>query len=86
MARLGEPFNSSRGPTSYVNMSGQTVQSAQSGMGLGFFIAKTLLERSGARLNVHNMLSSLDDRARKYVGARIILRWSRSAIEVSDEA
>ena len=85
MARLGEPFNSSRGPTSQVNASGQAVQSAQSGMGLGFFIAKTLLERSGARLDVHNMLSSQDDRARKYLGARIILRWSRSAIEASDD-
>ncbi len=43
ISKLGEPFLSQRGP----NQRG-------GGMGLGFFIAKTLLERTGARLTPFN--------------------------------
>jgi two-component system sensor histidine kinase RegB len=54
MERLGDPFVTSRsryaGPdTSRRDGSG--------GMGLGFFIAKTLLERSGAQVNLANRAS-----------------------------
>jgi two-component system sensor histidine kinase RegB len=45
-------------------------------MGLGFFIAKTLLERSGARVEFHN--------ARRG-GAVIAARWPRSRIEAAAE-
>jgi two-component system, sensor histidine kinase RegB len=41
--RLGEPYVSSRGP-----------DSRGGGLGLGFFIAKTLLERTGARVRHRN--------------------------------
>ena len=44
------------------------------GLGLGFFIAKTLLERSGATLSFGN-------RAQPVGGARINVRWSRVDFE-----
>ncbi len=43
LPKLGEPYLSQRGP----NQRG-------GGMGLGFFIARTLLERTGARINPYN--------------------------------
>lgn len=48
---------------------------AYEGMGLGLFIAKTLLERSGARLNFANGARG---------GAVVQVIWDRSAIEVTD--
>ena len=48
------------------NLNGHT------GMGLGFFIAKTLLERSGATVTVGNG---------KGAGAVVSARWPRAAIE-----
>ena len=46
-------------------------------MGLGFFIAKTLLERSGARV-------SLDNRPRPNTGAVVTITWPRAAFEGAD--
>jgi len=43
-------------------------------MGLGFFIGKTLLERTGAAVEIGNRT---DGRA----GARLSMRWPRRAIE-----
>ncbi|ACG76641.1 sensor histidine kinase [Phenylobacterium zucineum HLK1] len=65
IAKLGEPYVTSRpgvegGRTGHV------------GMGLGFFIAKTLLERTGARVSFQN------GRPR---GAVVTARWARSTIE-----
>jgi two-component system sensor histidine kinase RegB len=44
------------------------------GLGLGFFIAKTLLERSGATLEFEN-------RAPPDRGATVRVRWGRSDFE-----
>jgi len=44
-------------------------------MGLGFFIAKTLLERSGATV-------SLANRPQPEHGAIIQLNWPRSSVDV----
>ena len=46
LARLGEP---------YVSQRRQARAAGKTGMGLGFFIAKTLLERSGARIVFDNL-------------------------------
>lgn len=67
LAKLGEPYVSTRagiagGRTGHV------------GMGLGFFIAKTLLERTGAKVLFHNG---------KPRGAVVSARWPRAAVEVS---
>ena len=46
------------------------------GLGLGFFIAKTLLERSGARLSLINQAPPLH-------GATITVTWNRADFERS---
>ena len=67
LAKLGEPYVTSRagvagGRTNHV------------GMGLGFFIAKTLLERTEARVTFGNS---------KPRGALVSARWARDTIEAS---
>jgi two-component system sensor histidine kinase RegB len=61
--RLGEPYVSARGP-----------DSRGGGLGLGYFIAKTLLERTGARVEHRN-------RTPPRKGALVRAEWARSAIE-----
>jgi two-component system sensor histidine kinase RegB len=68
MDRIGEPYVTSRRRDA--NESDET----PAGLGLGFFIAKTLLERSGATLNFENR--SLPER-----GAIVTVRWSRREFE-----
>ncbi|MGE3302433.1 MAG: ActS/PrrB/RegB family redox-sensitive histidine kinase [Hyphomonadaceae bacterium] len=60
--RLGEPYVSGRGP-----------DSPGGGLGLGFFIAKTLLERTGARVEHRN-------RTPPRTGAVVRAIWDRPAI------
>jgi two-component system sensor histidine kinase RegB len=66
MDRIGEPYVRS---SKRRRMNGETT-----GLGLGFFIAKTLLERSGATIEFENR--SYPDR-----GAVIEIRWHRSDFE-----
>jgi two-component system sensor histidine kinase RegB len=68
MDRIGEPYVTSRRPQNQVS------DGEASGLGLGFFIAKTLLERSGAILDFEN-------RAFPERGAVVRIRWSRSDFE-----
>jgi two-component system sensor histidine kinase RegB len=55
------------------------VAPSQGGMGLGFFIARTLLERSGGQVSV----GSAEAAPEPMKGARVTVRWSRPALEVS---
>ena len=48
----------------------------------GLFIAKTLLERTGARLN----FSNLTYETASHSGAIVEVSWPRSAIEALDDA
>jgi two-component system sensor histidine kinase RegB len=66
MDRLGEPYVTSR--------RGRREVSDTPGLGLGFFIAKTLLERSGATLTLQN-------RTFPQRGAIVRLTWSREDFE-----
>ncbi|MBX3480993.1 MAG: ActS/PrrB/RegB family redox-sensitive histidine kinase [Caulobacter sp.] len=66
LARLGEPYVTSR-PGAEGSRSGHI------GMGLGFFIAKTLMERTGAVVTFGN-----DRRG----GAAVTISWPRAALEV----
>ena len=71
--RLGDPFVTTRpgfGKVAKLQEAGQ-----HEGMGLGLFIAKTLLERSGAIVKLSNR--SLPQR-----GAIINISWPRSAVDV----
>jgi two-component system sensor histidine kinase RegB len=63
LSRLGEPYLTERDE-----------EGAAGGLGLGFFISKTLLERTGAKLEMRN-------RRPPNVGAMVKARWPRSAIE-----
>jgi two-component system sensor histidine kinase RegB len=69
LAKLGEPYVTSR-------PSGEDSPSHHQGMGLGFFIAKTLLERAGAQVSFTN-----DE---EYGGAVVTVTWPREAIEAPD--
>src|SRR5690606_8618116 len=64
LSRIGEPYMTRR--TKEVERAG--------GLGLGLFIAKTLLERSGARLRFEN-------REEAEGGARIRIEWPRAMLE-----
>jgi len=65
LAKLGEPYVTTR-PGAEGSRTGHI------GMGLGFFIAKTLLERTGA---------TVDFRNGRRGGAGVSARWPRSALE-----
>jgi two-component system sensor histidine kinase RegB len=69
IARLGQPYVTTRSH-------GEGSRSGHMGMGLGFFIAKTLLERTGAEVAFRN--------ARRG-GAVISAQWRRGRIEAPNE-
>ncbi len=75
LERIGEPYVTSR-PGTYAlgetEMSPSDAFTGQQGMGLGFFIAKTLIEQTGGRVKVRNIVGS---------GAQIRARWQRGAID-----
>jgi two-component system, sensor histidine kinase RegB len=70
MDALGEPYVTTRP----ARPRSPTTDGEPSGLGLGFFIAKTLLERSGATV-------TLDNRERPDHGAVVKIAWSREAFE-----
>lgn len=74
LEQLGEPFVTTR-PSH--GGDGEALDE-NIGMGLGFFIAKTLLERSGARLELAN-------RARPPGGAVVTVVWPRAKFEQTVE-
>ncbi len=75
LERIGEPYVTTR-PGSYAlgetELSPEDSFTGQQGMGLGFFIAKTLLERTGGRVRARNSESG---------GARVSVRWPRGAVD-----
>lgn len=73
MERLGDPFVTTR---SRYSVAESTRRDGTGGMGLGFFIAKTLLERSGAQVTLAN-------RAAPETGAVVRIVWPRETIEVN---
>jgi two-component system sensor histidine kinase RegB len=72
MGRLGEPYVTTRPQAQRRGGVPET------GLGLGFFIAKTLLERSGARLSLRNARPPRN-------GAVIEITWPREAFYRSRE-
>jgi two-component system, sensor histidine kinase RegB len=73
MDRIGEPYVTSRRQAP-ASLDGEASGHEASGLGLGFFIAKTLLERSGATLDFEN-------RAFPERGAVVRVRWDRRDFE-----
>lgn len=58
------------------------------GMGLGLFIAKTLLERSGAELSFANASDPMlpKPQAGKRSGAIVEVRWPREAVSQNQDS
>tara|TARA_Y100001958_G_C21234813_1_gene561006 strand:+ start:1308 stop:2669 length:1362 start_codon:yes stop_codon:yes gene_type:complete len=76
MSHLGEPYTSSRS-----SRGGQ--RDDEFGLGLGFFIARTLLQRSGASVSARNLKTTeLVDGAMPG-GACVRIEWSRGRLETS---
>jgi two-component system sensor histidine kinase RegB len=69
--RIGEPYVTSRGQSA---ADGEDA----GGFGLGFFIAKTLLERTGARLHFANRIAPA-------TGAVVRIVWPRSVMDADAE-
>jgi two-component system, sensor histidine kinase RegB len=74
---LGEPYVTTRPAGSKVTAKTKSGVDEAHGLGLGFFIAKTLLERSGARL-------ALENKVEPNHGAIVRITWARSAFERID--
>jgi two-component system sensor histidine kinase RegB len=78
MARLGEPYVSTRS-------AGDRVEDPEAGgLGLGFFIAKTLLERSGGQVSIGNAALPASGAVVKVVWSRD--RFSDAAADVPETA
>jgi len=71
LGRLGDPFMGSRRPRQR-----DDTRPEYEGMGLGLFIAKTLLERSGASLRFANDIEN--------IGAVVEVRWPRSEVDADE--
>ncbi|MBX9760690.1 MAG: ATP-binding protein, partial [Beijerinckiaceae bacterium] len=69
LAKLGEPYVTTRSNE-------RRARNEEGGLGLGLFIAKTLLERSGASVSMTNAEWPA-------AGARIAVAWPRSAFDQS---
>ena len=79
LPRLGQPYLSSRQPAHGSKpQPGRHREGDGDGqhMGLGIFIAQTLLERTGARLDFANLPEG---------GAQIVVQWARASLQTSDE-
>ena len=72
--KLGEPYVTTRKSDLNDRTEGQDMGE---GMGLGFFIAKTFLERTGASLSLTNNIEPLG-------GAEVRVQWPRGEIEHED--
>ena len=97
LPRLGEPYVTSR-PQSKIRRAlaaqirastqgrpaptAGSVAPSQGGMGLGFFIARTLLERSGGKVSV----GAGEGEKGHPKGARVKIRWLRQDLEIPDSA
>lgn len=75
LAALGEPYISSRGGGGKSSRRQGRKQMGQKHMGLGIFIAKTLLERTGASLSFGNR-----------GGAEVVIRWPRTMLGALEQS
>ncbi|MEM9212074.1 MAG: ATP-binding protein, partial [Pseudomonadota bacterium] len=75
LGRIGEPFAARLRHSEQMHLERPEYE----GMGLGLFIAKTLLERSGAELSFLNVSKSADEMS----GALVTVVWDRALLEAS---
>ncbi len=74
--KLGEPYVTTRPRRSAGKRGAPAAADAHEGMGLGFFIGKTLLERTGATVAIANRHDAKP-------GAEVTITWPRRAIEAA---
>ena len=74
LSRLGEPYVQGSGNRTQARRTG-TRSGRDGGMGLGVFIARTLLEHTGATLDFTN---------RRRGGASVAVTWNRPSLTVED--
>ena len=81
IGRLGDPFVNKNG---YKNLI-RSVQKYE-GMGLGLFIAKTLLERTGAKITFANsdILKDKSSNGAREQGAIVNVVWPKDLLKVID--
>ena len=74
MDQIGDPYVTTRPSDQH----GKTTSDEHVGMGLGFFIAKTFLERSGGTLSMRN---------KEYpeTGAVVQISWPRKLVDTTNE-
>ena len=72
ISRLGEPYTSSRSATADANAFG---------LGLGFFIARTLIQRSGGRIDARNLKPNEVVNMATPGGACVRIIWPRKKLE-----
>lgn len=82
LGRIGDPFVRARG------MQGQSERPGYDGMGLGLFIAKTLLERTGAEIAFRNgrQPGRVSIEGDERCGAIVEVTWPRAAVEADPDA
>jgi two-component system sensor histidine kinase RegB len=78
LGRIGDPFVRLRR-----SAADRAARPEYEGMGLGLFIAKTLLERSGAELSFANGSTHLDGTAQAKRGAIVEVIWPRDTIDAA---
>lgn len=78
IGRIGDPFMRARKSASQ-----RAARPAYDGMGLGLFIAKTLLERSGAKISFSNASEKSEPthHSAQKGGAVVVVRWPASKID-----
>lgn len=81
IGRIGDPFMRRR-----KTEADRKARPGYEGMGLGLFIAKTLLERSGAELTFANGSSSKEKTANLKSGAIVQVTWERHSIDAKARA
>ena len=82
IGRIGDPFMRS---SKRSNTQETPDRPGYEGMGLGLFIAKTLLERTGAELIFANGRDVLDDAETEGSGAIVDVSWPRTLIEAQTD-
>ena len=81
IGRLGDPFLRDKAYKNYARE-----QQQYEGMGLGLFIAKTLLERTGATILFSNNIikKDINQQARLKDGAVVKVSWPKTILEITE--
>ena len=81
ISRLGEPYTSSRSAAAKSKAAKTAGSEGEFGLGLGFFIARTLVQRSGGKIEARNMAPHETVDKAQPGGACVRLTWPRKRLE-----